>query len=51
MERLEATYVNRAHRFYRKNQGFQRQYYHIYESRLRQLHDLLKEKVVNKFGK
>ena len=51
MQRVESTYENRSSKFYRSDQDFQRQYFHIYESRLKQLADLLKHKITEKYGK
>lgn len=51
MQRLEASFENRSSKFFRNNHDFQRQYFHIYESRLNQLGELLKQKVADKYGK
>lgn len=50
MARLEVAYENQSSRFYRQDQNFQRQFFHIYESRLKQLGDLLRQKVATKYG-
>lgn len=50
--RLESTFENKSSNFYRTNQEFKKQFYHIYASRLRRLgSELLKPKAQEKFGK
>lgn len=48
--RLQAAYENRSSSFYRKEQEFQKQFCHIYASRLENLGCLLKAKAQDKFG-
>lgn len=48
--RLQAAYENRSSSFYRKEQEFQKQFCHIYASRLENLGCLLKAKARDKFG-
>ncbi|XP_070497233.1 DNA polymerase delta subunit 2 [Chironomus tepperi] len=50
MARISCTYENQSSKFYRNDQDFQRQFFHIYESRLNQLGDLLKQKISAKYG-
>lgn len=50
-QRLQVPYENRSKAFYRTDQEFQRQYFHIYESRLRQLGEPIKEEIIKKHGK
>lgn len=50
-QRLQVPYENRSKSFYRTDQEFQRQYFHIYESRLRQLGEPIKELIIKKYGK
>ena len=50
MQRVGCTYENLSTKFYRSDQDFQRQFFHIYESRLKQLGDLLKHKINAKYG-
>lgn len=49
-QRLEAPYENCSQKFYRQDQEFQRQFFHIYESRLDELGELIKTKVSKKYG-
>lgn len=49
--RLEAPYENRSKKFYRSDHDFGRQYFHIYESRLKEVGDRIKEKAQGKYGK
>lgn len=49
-QRLEAPYENKSKAFYRSDSAFQRQYFHIYDSRLKQLGALIKEKVSKQYG-
>lgn len=50
MSRLGCTYENQSSKFYRSDQDFQRQFFHIYESRLNQISDLLKHRISSKHG-
>lgn len=49
-ERLQVSYVNKSEKFVRKNQEFNRQFAHIYSSRLRKLSELLAIKIEQKWG-
>lgn len=50
--RLQVSYENRSTNFYRKTEDFQKQFCHIYSTRLQKLgSELLKAKVEEKFGK
>lgn len=50
IQRMSPPYENCSQVFYRSDHTFQRQYFHIYESRLQQLGDLIKDKVSDKYG-
>lgn len=50
-QRIQVPYMNKSKPFYRTDQDFQRQYFHIYESRLRQLGEPIKEEIIKKYGK
>lgn len=49
--RLQAPYENLSKEFYRKEQEFKKQFYHIYAIRLQHLGGLLKVKAEKQFGK
>lgn len=50
--RLQVTYENRSSSFYRINQEFKIQFFHIYTSRLQRLGaELIKGKAQEKFGR
>jgi hypothetical protein len=49
-ERLQVSYVNKSEKFVRRNQEFNRQFAHIYSSRLGKLSNLLASKVEQKWG-
>lgn len=50
VSRLEVSYENKSLDFYRKNQEFQKQFCHIYSSRLAKLGELIKAAKLAKFG-
>lgn len=50
VQRLEPPYENKSHAFYRSDHSYNRQYFYIYESRLRQLGSLIRENISEKYG-